>query len=199
MKTTRTRRLRRAALLAASAVGIAATIVGAGAGSASASPASGSASPVVRTDDGLVRGTDPPADSDQACLHGGGQRAPVYDAWTQVMRTVDPDFEFTDPALRHSLPMDLAFAAAADQPTALLTGPCALGGRQPGLIRLPRVLVDHEMALVSLEDHPLTATAALVWHADLPRPLQQILFDAADGISPPGRAFGIDGLRPPAG
>jgi hypothetical protein len=52
------------------------------------------------------------------------------------------------------------------------------------------------MALVSLEDHRLTATAALVWHADLPRPLQQILFDAADGISPPGPAFGIDGLRP---
>ena len=81
--------------------------------------------------------------------------------------------------------MDLAFAAAADRPTAVLTGPCVIGGRQPGLIRLPRALVDHEMALVRLEDHPLTATAALVWHADLPRPLQQILFDAADSIAQP--------------
>jgi hypothetical protein len=40
------------------------------------------------------------------------------------------------------------------------------------------------MALVGLRDHPLTATAALIWHGDLPRPLQQILFDAADGIAP---------------
>jgi len=31
----------------------------------------------------------------------------------------------------------------------------------------------------------LTATAAVVWNGDLPRPLQQILFDAADGITPP--------------
>jgi len=33
--------------------------------------------------------------------------------------------------------------------------------------------------------HPLTATAALVWNGDLPRPLQQILFDTADGVTPP--------------
>jgi hypothetical protein len=35
------------------------------------------------------------------------------------------------------------------------------------------------MAQVGLEDDPLTATAALVWNGDLPRPLQQILFAAA--------------------
>jgi hypothetical protein len=40
------------------------------------------------------------------------------------------------------------------------------------------------MVLVSLEHHPLTATAAVVWNGDLPRPLQQVLFDAADGIAP---------------
>jgi para-nitrobenzyl esterase len=57
MKTTRTRRLRRAALLAASAVGVAAAVLVAGASGAVASPVSGGASPVVRTDDGLVRGT----------------------------------------------------------------------------------------------------------------------------------------------
>ena len=31
----------------------------------------------------------------------------------------------------------------------------------------------------------LTATAAVVWNGDLPRPLQQILFDAADGTTSP--------------
>jgi hypothetical protein len=44
-------------------------------------------------------------------------------------------------------------------------------------------MVAHDMVRVGLEDHPLTATAALVWNGDLPRPLQQILFDAADGIA----------------
>ena len=56
MERTRTRRLRRAALLAALAVSVAATVGGIGVRAAAASPAPGSASPVVRTDDGLVRG-----------------------------------------------------------------------------------------------------------------------------------------------
>jgi hypothetical protein len=34
-----------------------------------------------------------------------------------------------------------------------------------------------------LKDHPLTATAGLVGSGDLPRSLQQILFDAADSIT----------------
>ncbi len=101
------------------------------------------------------------------------------------LRAIDPGFAFTDPPLRHSVPMDLAFAAAADRPTAVLTGPSVTGGSQPGLIRLPRALVDHEMAPVGLEGNPLTATAALVWHGDLPRLLQQLLFDVADGIAQP--------------
>ena len=41
------------------------------------------------------------------------------------------------------------------------------------------------MVRVSLQDHPLTATAALVWSGDLPRALQQILFDTADGVTSP--------------
>jgi hypothetical protein len=44
------------------------------------------------------------------------------------------------------------------------------------------------MVLVSIAGRPLTATAALVWNGDLPRPLQQILFDAADGATPPAPA-----------
>jgi hypothetical protein len=42
------------------------------------------------------------------------------------------------------------------------------------------------MARVSLEGQPLTATATLVWSGDLPRPLQQILFDTADGVAAEG-------------
>jgi DNA-binding transcriptional LysR family regulator len=123
-------------------------------------------------------------------IHGPRRAEPgTYDAWTRILRTVDPRFEFTDPPLPRSLPMALAFAAAADRPTAVLTGPSAIAGCPPGLIRLPRPMVTHEMVRVGLEDHPLTATAALVWSGDLPRPLQQILFDAADGIASPDPAW----------
>jgi len=119
-------------------------------------------------------------------IHGPRRLEPgIYDAWTGVLRTVNPRFEFTDPPLRHSLPMALAFAATADRPTAVLTGPGVIAGSRPGLIRMPRAMVRQDMVLVGLEHHPLTATAAVVWNSDLPRPLQQVLFDAADGITPP--------------
>jgi hypothetical protein len=36
--------------------------------------------------------------------------------------------------------------------------------------------------LVFIEQHPLTARAALIWNGDLPRQLQQVLFDTADSI-----------------
>src|SRR5690242_10538940 len=118
-------------------------------------------------------------------IHGPRRAEPgTYDAWTRVLQTVDPHFEFTAPPLRHSLPVALALAATADRPTAVLTGPSTIAGSHPGLIRLPRPMVAHDMVRVGLEDHPLAATAALVWNGDLPRPLQQILFDAADGIAP---------------
>jgi len=92
--------------------------------------------------------------------------------------------------------MALAFAAAADRPTAVLTGPGVIAGNQPGLIRLPRAMVCQDMALVDLERHPLTATAAVVWSGDLPRSLQQILFDAADRITP--SALALMGEHEPA-
>ena len=118
-------------------------------------------------------------------IHGPRRLEPgTYDAWTQVLRAVNPRFEFTDPPLRHSLPMALAFAATADQPTAVLTGPAVIAGTRPGLIRLPRAMTSQDMVLVGLEHHPLTATAVIVWSGHLPRPLQQILFDAADGVAP---------------
>jgi hypothetical protein len=118
-------------------------------------------------------------------VHGPRRLVPgVYDAWTRVLRTVDPRFEFASPPVRHSLPMALAFAATANRPTAVLTGPGVVAGGQPGLIRLPRAMVNHD----GLEHHPLTATAAVVWNGYLPRPLQQVLFDAADSITPPAPA-----------
>ena len=118
-------------------------------------------------------------------IHGPRRLEPgIYDAWTRVLRTVNPRFEFTDPPLRHSLPMALAFAATANRPTAVLTGPGVIAGSRPGLIRMPRAMDSQDMVLVGLEHHPLTATAAVVWNGDLPRPLQQVLFDAADGITP---------------
>ena len=118
-------------------------------------------------------------------IHGPRRLEPsIYDAWTRILRTVNPRFEFADPPLRHSLPMALAFAAAADRPTAVLTGPAVRTGCPPGLIRFPRPMVTRDMVLADLEHHPLTAIAAVVWSAHLPRPLQQILFDAADGITP---------------
>src|ERR1700722_14976918 len=123
-------------------------------------------------------------------IHGPRRAEPgTYDAFTRVLRTADPRFEVRDPPLRHSLAMDLAFAATADRPTAVLTGPSVIAGSHPGLIRLPRPMVAHDMIRVGLEDHPLTAMAVLVWNGDLPRSLQQILFDAADGIASPDPAW----------
>ena len=49
-------------------------------------------------------------------VHGPRRASPVtYDAWLEVLRSVRPGFEFTDPPLRHSLPVALAFAATADR------------------------------------------------------------------------------------
>jgi DNA-binding transcriptional LysR family regulator len=119
-------------------------------------------------------------------IHGPRRAEPgTYDAWTQVLRTVDPRFEFSDPPLRHSLQMNLAFAATADRPTAVLTGPSVIVASRPRLIRLPGSAATHEMVRVIFEDRPLAATAALVWSGDLPRALQQILFDTAESIASP--------------
>ena len=52
------------------------------------------------------------------------------------------------------------------------------------------------MIRVSVAGHPLTATGALVWHGDLPRPLQQILFDTADGVAPPDASSPSAAARP---
>ena len=131
--------------------------------------------------------------ADLDVIHGPRRvEAGTYDAWRRVLRAVDPRFEFTDPPFRHSLPVALAFAATADRPAAVLTGPTVIAGTRPGSIRPPRSAGTRGMVRVSLEDRPLTATAALVWSGDLPRPLQQILFDTADGVTSPALArYGV--------
>jgi DNA-binding transcriptional LysR family regulator len=106
----------------------------------------------------------------------------TYDVWGSALRAARPGFGFTDPPFRHSLAMALALAGAARRPTAVLTGPSTIAGAMPGLIRLPRQAITRAMVEVELAHHPLTATAAVVWSCDLPRPLQQIVFDTAESI-----------------
>jgi hypothetical protein len=122
-------------------------------------------------------------------IHGPRHAGPdTYDAWTSIIRAVDSCFAFTDPPLRHSLPVVLAFAASADRATAILTDPTAIAGTPPGVIWLPEPAGTGDMVRVSIDGHPLTATAALVWNGDLPCPLQQILFDTAHGLTRPAPA-----------
>src|SRR5258708_7058139 len=87
------------------------------------------------------------------------------------MQAVDPSFEFTDPPFRHSLAMTLALAAAGNRPAAVLTGPAIAARSQAWPIRRSRLADTYGMVRVSLQHHPLTASAALVWSDDLPRPL----------------------------
>jgi DNA-binding transcriptional LysR family regulator len=135
-------------------------------------------------------------------IHGPRRASPAtYDRWLQALRAADPRFAFTDPPFRHSLSVTLAFAATASRLTAVLTGPATIAGPPPGVTRLPRPADTSGMTRVSITGHPLTATAAVVWHGDLPRTLQQILFDTADGVTPVGTGIpgtGIPGTGIPA-
>jgi hypothetical protein len=123
-------------------------------------------------------------------IHGPRRASPAtYDRWLEVLRAADPRFEFTDPPVRHGLSMALAFAGTASRPTAVLTGPSVIAGPPPGVARLPRPADTGDMTRAGIAGHPLTATAALVWNGDLPRPLQQILFDTADRVASPAPAI----------
>ena len=104
-------------------------------------------------------------------------------SWTEVLRAVNPRFEFTNQPFRHSLPMSLAFATTGDQAAAVLTSPTVSAGTSPGPNQPQQPPRVGDMARVSLEGQPLPATATLVWSGDLPRPLQQILFDTANGVA----------------
>ena len=109
--------------------------------------------------------------------------AATYDAWTSVLRQTNPMFEFTDPPIRHSLPIVLAFAAE-DMSAAVLTGPSVRSDSLSVFGRLQTV-ASYGMTSVTLAGRSLTATAALAWNGDLPSALQQVLFDAADSFAGP--------------
>jgi len=106
----------------------------------------------------------------------------IHDAWLAVLRSGNERFEFTDPPVRHSLLMTLAFAAIADRPAAVLTGPRHPARNAP-LPGLRKQVAGTEMIRTSIAGRPLTASAVVAWNADLPRHLQQILFDTADSIT----------------
>jgi DNA-binding transcriptional LysR family regulator len=130
-----------------------------------------------------VIGLEELADMDVIC---GPRRASpgTYDAWRAVLRERRPRFEFTDPPFRHSLPMALAFAAAAARPTAVLTGPLRRAGDPAAHAARRHAAGGQDMIRVSLQRRPLTATAVVAWSGDLPRHLQQVLFDTADAGIP---------------
>jgi DNA-binding transcriptional LysR family regulator len=119
--------------------------------------------------------------ADMDVIHGPRRTSPgTYDAWRAVLRASQPRFEFIDPPFRHSLPMTLAFAATASRPTAVLTNPLHLTGEPSAYGARQRVADRYDMVRVGLQRRPLTATAVVAWSGDLPRPLQQVLFDTAD-------------------
>jgi DNA-binding transcriptional LysR family regulator len=117
-------------------------------------------------------------------IYGPRRAEPVtYDAWIRVLRAVEPRIDFTDSPFRHSLPMALAFAATSDRPAAVLTSPQHRIGDWPGPAEPDPAADPAGMVRARIEGSSLTAAAGLVWSGDLPRPLQQVLFDTADSIA----------------
>jgi DNA-binding transcriptional LysR family regulator len=117
-------------------------------------------------------------------IHGPRRLSPgPYDAWLTALRGVNSRFAFTVPPFRRSLPMTLAFAAAASRPTAVLTGPQHRMRDRPEPAHPHPAAGRAGMVRVRVQDCPLTATAGLVWRSDLPRQLQQVLFDTADSTA----------------
>jgi len=104
----------------------------------------------------------------------------TYDAWLAVMRECNPRFGFTDPPFRRSLPMTLAFVATASRPTAVLTGPQHPTRGRPEPADPDPAAGTHGMVRARVEGSAFAATAGVVWSGDLPRQLQQVLFDTAD-------------------
>jgi DNA-binding transcriptional LysR family regulator len=114
-------------------------------------------------------------------VHGPRRVSPAtYDAWRAALRARRPGFEFTDPPSGQSLTVALAFAAAAGRPTAVLSRPLHAAGEEPADAGEQQPDSLFGLVRVRLEHSPLTATAAVIWNGDLPRRLQQLLFDAAD-------------------
>ena len=134
--------------------------------------------------------------ADMDVIHGPRHASPgTYDAWRGVLRARRPRFEFTDPPFRRSLPMTLAFATTASQPTAVLTGPVQPAADQVAYGAHRRVADRYDMVRVGLRQRPLTATAVVACSADLPRHLQQVLFDTAGAGIPSADAPAVYAVR----
>jgi DNA-binding transcriptional LysR family regulator len=117
-------------------------------------------------------------------VHGPRRLSPVtYDAWLAVLRVVNQRFGFTDPPFRRSLPIKLAFAASTIRPTAVLTGPHRRLGDWPGPAEPGPAAGPADLVRARIDGSSLTAAAALVWSGELPRLLQQVLFDTADSVA----------------
>jgi hypothetical protein len=117
-------------------------------------------------------------------VHGPRRLSPAtYDAWLAVLRKVNSRFEFTDPPFRRLLPIALAFAASTSRPTAVLTGPHHRLGDWPGPAEPDPAAGPADLVRVRIDGSPLAAAAALVWSGELPRLLQQVLFDTADSVA----------------
>jgi DNA-binding transcriptional LysR family regulator len=119
-------------------------------------------------------------------IHGPRAGDGIYDRWLAVLRTQNPRFDFTDPPFRKSLAVTLALAASCSRPAAVLTGPRhpVGAGAVPARPHHATEAGGGEMVAVRVGQGQLSATAGLVWDGDLPRELQQLLFDAADGFGP---------------
>ena len=116
-------------------------------------------------------------------VHGPRRLSPVtYDAWLAVLREVNPRFEFSDPPFRRSLPITLAFTANTSRPTAVLTGPDHRLGDWPPTAEPDPAADPAGLVRARIDGSPLTAAAGLVRSGDLPRLLQQVLFDTADSV-----------------
>jgi hypothetical protein len=64
----------------------------------------------------------------------------------------------------------------------VLTGPHHRLGDWPGPAEPDPAAGPAGLVRARIGGSPLTATAALAWSADLPRPLQQVLFDTAESV-----------------
>jgi hypothetical protein len=67
----------------------------------------------------------------------------------------------------------------------VLTDPLRPAGEPAAPEIRPRAADTGDMVRVRLDRSPLTATAAVAWSCDLPRHLQQVLFDTADTAALP--------------
>ncbi len=76
--------------------------------------------------------------------------------------------------------MTLAFVATASRPTAVLTGPQHPTMDRPEPADPDPAAGTHGMVRARVEGSAFAATAGLVCSGDLPRHLQQVLFDTAD-------------------